>query len=318
MTAARSTDRRSTDRRAGGASIVNAMSVDVEDYFHVSAFDRVVSRAGWDEFESRVVANTRRLLELFDEAHVRATFFVLGWIAERFPALVREVVTAGHELASHGYHHQLLYMLTPQQFREDVRSAKAVLEDAAGVQVFGFRAPSYSVVESSLWALDILIEEGYVYDTSIFPIHHDRYGIPNAARHAHRIERPAGTLIELPASTVRVGRVNLPIAGGGYFRLLPYAWTRWGIRRVNETEGEPVVFYCHPWEIDPDQPKMRVGLSSRMRHYGGLSRTARRLTRLLEEFCFDSVAAVLELAPRTAEAAVTTPSAALSLVAAEK
>jgi polysaccharide deacetylase family protein (PEP-CTERM system associated) len=275
--------------------IVNAMSVDVEDYFQVSAFDRVVSRAGWDDFESRVVPNTERILELFASEGVRSTFFVLGWVAERFPRLVRQIAAAGHEIASHGYHHQLLYTLTPAQFREDVRAAKALLEQTSGTAVTGFRAPSYSIVESSLWALDILIEEGYAYDTSIFPIHHDRYGIPNAERNEHVIHRKAGTLIELPASTTRVGNVNLPIAGGGYFRLLPYAWTRWGIRRVNRQEKKPVVFYFHPWEIDPDQPRFAVGAASRLRHYTGLDRTPERLRRLMREFRFTSVAGVLNL-----------------------
>jgi polysaccharide deacetylase family protein (PEP-CTERM system associated) len=275
--------------------IVNAMSVDVEDYFQVSAFDRVVSRAGWDDFESRVVPNTERILELFASEGVRSTFFVLGWVAARFPRLVRQIAAAGHEIASHGYHHQLLYTLTPAQFREDVRAAKALLEQTSGTAVTGFRAPSYSIVESSLWALDILIEEGYAYDTSIFPIHHDRYGIPNAERHEHVIHRKAGTLIELPASTTRVGNVNLPIAGGGYFRLLPYAWTRWGIRRVNRQEKKPVVFYFHPWEIDPDQPRFAVGAASRLRHYTGLDRTPERLRRLMREFRFTSVAGVLNL-----------------------
>jgi polysaccharide deacetylase family protein (PEP-CTERM system associated) len=275
--------------------IVNAMSVDVEDYFQVSAFDRVVSRAGWDGFESRVVSNTQRVLDLFDRAGVRSTFFVLGWVAERYPALVREIAAAGHEVASHGYHHQLIYTLTPTQFREDVRAAKSVLEQAAGAPVLGYRAPSYSIIESSLWALDVLVEEGYAYDASIFPIHHDRYGIPNAERHAHVLRRRSGALIELPASTMRVGGVNLPIAGGGYFRLLPYAWTRWGIGRVNRRERKPVVFYFHPWEIDPGQPRFAVGRASRIRHYTGLGRTPARLRRLLSEFRFKSVAAVLNL-----------------------
>jgi polysaccharide deacetylase family protein (PEP-CTERM system associated) len=278
--------------------VVNAMSVDVEDYFHVSAFDRVVSRASWDSLDSRVAANTCRLLDLFDARALRATFFVLGWIAERHPQLVRDIIDRGHEVASHGYHHQLTYMLTPAQFREDVRAAKASLEDAAGVAVVGFRAPSYSIVTSTLWALDILIEEGYLYDTSIFPIHHDRYGIPGAPRHPHRIERAAGTLIEVPASTVRVGGINLPVAGGGYFRMLPYAWTRWGIKRVNTAERAPVVFYLHPWEIDPEQPRIAVGTTTRLRHYFGLRRTAGRLKRLLRDFRFDTIRSVLKLAPQ--------------------
>ncbi len=278
-------------------AIVNAMSVDVEDYFQVSAFDRIVSRAAWDTYESRVVRNTDRLLEVFEKAGVHATFFVLGWVAERFPALVRQISAMGHEVASHGYNHQLLYTLTPQQFREDVRSAKTALEDITGHPVRGYRAPSYSIVESSLWALDILVEEGYVYDTSIFPIHHDRYGIPYAPRHAHVLERAPGSLVELPPSTVRMGGLNLPIAGGGYFRLLPYAWTRWGIRRVNEAERQPVVFYLHPWEIDPDQPRFDVGRTTRLRHYTGLGRTADRLAQLMRDFRFGSVASMLKLAP---------------------
>ena len=277
--------------------IVNAMSVDVEDYFQVSAFDRIVSRASWNELESRVVSNTRRILDLFDRHGVRATFFVLGWVADRSPDLVRQIAARGHEIASHGYHHQLLYSLTPKQFRDDIRQAKNALERAAGRPVLGFRAPSYSITNTSLWALDVLIEEGFVYDASIFPIHHDRYGIPNAARHAHVLKRPSGALVEVPASTVRVGGVNLPIAGGGYFRLLPYSWTRWGISRVNAVERQPVVFYLHPWEIDPDQPRFPVAATTRLRHYGGLAKTAGRLRRLLADFRFDSISSVLNLWP---------------------
>ena len=277
--------------------IVNAMTVDVEDYFHVSAFDGIVSRAAWESLESRVCGNTERLLDLFERSGIRATFFVLGWVANRFPDLVRTIAAAGHEVASHGYHHQLLYLLTPQQFRDDVRAAKHVIEDTIGKPVLGFRAPSYSIIESSLWALDILIEEGYRYDASIFPIHHDRYGIPDFPRHAHTLQRSAGALIEIPASTIRLGRLNLPVAGGGYFRLFPYAWTRWGIRRVNRIERKPVVFYLHPWEIDPNQPRLRVGLANRLRHYTGLGRTSQRLVRLLSEFRFDSVASALDVAP---------------------
>jgi polysaccharide deacetylase family protein (PEP-CTERM system associated) len=276
------------------AGIVNAMSVDVEDYFQVSAFDTVVSRASWDTRESRVVQNTNRLLDLFARHGVRATFFVLGWVAQRFPALVRDIAARGHEIASHGYYHQLLYTLTPKQFREDVRSAKAALESVSGGAVVGYRAPSFSIISSSLWALDVLMEEGYVYDASIFPVHHDRYGIPDAKRHVHSLERTAGPIIEVPASTVRLGGVNLPIAGGGYFRLLPYAWTRWGIDRVNRAEGRPVVFYVHPWEIDPDQPRFDVGAATRLRHYTGLRSTMPRLERLLNDFGFDSITGLLQ------------------------
>jgi polysaccharide deacetylase family protein (PEP-CTERM system associated) len=294
--------------------IVNGMSVDVEDYFQVSAFERIVGRDQWATLDSRVEANTRRLLDLFDETGVKATFFTLGWIAEHHPQLVREIAARGHEVASHGYHHQLVYMLTPRQFREDIRAAKAALEDATGQAVVGYRAPSFSIVTASLWALDALIEEGYVYDTSIFPIHHDRYGIPDGPRHIHTIERTAGTLIEMPASTVRIGSVNLPIAGGGYFRLLPYSFTRWGIRRVNTTEQSPVVFYLHPWEVDPGQPRMTVGTTTRWRHYGGLHQMADRLTRLVSDFRFDTVASVLKLSSTPTMAnAVSWPSSARSL-----
>jgi polysaccharide deacetylase family protein (PEP-CTERM system associated) len=285
------------ERADGG--IVNAMSVDVEDYFQVSAFDSIVSRDSWGTRETRVVRNTHRLLDLFEGHGVRATFFVLGWVAERFPALVRDIAARGHEIASHGYHHELLYTLTPERFREDVRSAKAMLESASGGAVAGYRAPSYSIVNSTLWALDVLVEEGYSYDASIFPIHHDRYGIPDAERHAHRIDRTAGPLIELPASTVRLGGVNLPIAGGGYFRLLPYAWTRWGIERVNRVERQPVVFYIHPWEIDPDQPRLDAGRATRFRHYTGLCSTMARLHRMMKDFRFDSIAALLRTAGGT-------------------
>jgi len=287
-------------RRANGGPIVNAMTVDVEDYFHVSAFDGIVSRAGWDAFDSRVSRNTDRLLEIFARAGVRSTFFVLGWVAERYPSLIRRIAEQGHEVASHGYNHQLLYMLTPKQFREDVRSAKAAIENAAGRAVLGYRAPSYSVIESSMWAIDVLIEEGHAYDSSIFPIHHDRYGIPDAPRHPYTLRRAGGSLLELPGSTVRVGGVNLPIAGGGYFRQLPYAWTKWGIGRVNRVEREPVVFYTHPWEIDPEQPRMKVGATTRLRHYRGLEHTADRLIRLLQDFRFDSIATVMDLAPSNA------------------
>jgi polysaccharide deacetylase family protein (PEP-CTERM system associated) len=276
-------------------AIVNAMTVDVEDYFHVSAFDSVVSRARWETFESRVSRNTDRLLELFDRAGVRSTFFVLGWVAARFPTLVRRIADLGHEVASHGYNHQLVYMLTPRQFREDVRAARAAIEDAAGMSVVGFRAPSYSVIESSLWTIDVLIEEGFVYDSSIFPIHHDRYGIPDSPRHPYVLRRACGSLLEVPGSTVRLGRVNLPIGGGGYFRQFPYGWTKWGIERVNRVEQKPVTFYTHPWEIDPDQPRIAVGAATRVRHYRGLDRTAQRLARLLADFRFDSVTSMLDL-----------------------
>jgi len=282
--------------RAGAAPIINAMTIDVEDYFQVSAFDGAVSREAWDSHPLRVVANTRRLLGLFDEFGVKATFFVLGWVAERCPGLVAEIAAAGHELASHGHGHRLVYELTPDAFREDVRRAKRTIEDQSGQVVRGYRAPSYSITRQSLWALDVLLDEGYTYDTSIFPIRHDRYGIPDAPRHAHALRRSAGLLLEAPPSTVRVGSVNLPVAGGGYFRLLPYRWTQWGIRRINRHEGQPAVFYLHPWEIDPDQPRIRASALSRFRHYRNLGQTEPRLRRLLSEFRFAPLARLVDRA----------------------
>lgn len=273
--------------------VVNAMSVDVEDYFQVSAFERVVARGDWSGLESRVVGNTEKLLEVFDRHAVRSTFFILGWVAERFPSLVRQIADLGHEVASHGFNHELVYSLTASQFRDDVRRAKQTIEDASGRAVRGYRAPSFSVVDRSLWALDVLIEEGHQYDASIFPIHHDRYGIPAAPRHLHVIERPAGRIVEVPGSTTRVGGVNVPVAGGGYFRLLPYWWTRWGINRVNRVERKPVTFYLHPWEIDPHQPRLAVSKTTAWRHYTGLDTAAARLERLLRDFRFDAIDTLL-------------------------
>jgi polysaccharide deacetylase family protein (PEP-CTERM system associated) len=274
---------------AAGGAIVNAMTIDVEDYFHVSNFVRTVAPASWASRESRVEANTDRLLGIFADAGVTATFFVLGWVAERAPRLVRRIADAGHEVASHGYAHRLIFDQSPDEFRADVRRGKALIEDASGARVLGYRAPSFSVTERSLWALDVLVEEGHVYDSSVYPIHHDRYGIPSAPRHAHVMQRRGGALIEVPGSTVRLGSVNLPIGGGGYFRLLPYAWTRWGISRVNAVERRPAIFYLHPWEIDPDQPRLPAGAMARFRHYHNLHRTEARLRRLLADFPFTSV-----------------------------
>lgn len=295
--------------------VVNAMTIDVEDYFQVSAFERVVARERWGEFESRVAANTDHLLRIFADAGVLATFFVLGWVAERDRSIVHRISAAGHEIASHGFAHRLVYDQTPDQFREDIRRAKAVLEEAGGKPVTGYRAPSFSITERSLWALDILIEEGFTYDASIFPIHHDRYGIPTAPRHAFRAGRGAADLIdvgpgfpglsdvegssgaadgpgllEIPGSTIRIGGVNFPVGGGGFFRLLPYWWTRAGIRRLNETERRPAIFYLHPWEVDPNQPRLAASRLSRFRHYCNLAKTEPRLRRLLTDFRFRPIA----------------------------
>jgi polysaccharide deacetylase family protein (PEP-CTERM system associated) len=280
--------------------ILNAMTVDVEDYFHVSAFAGVVSPDEWDGYESRVSRNTERLLDILERAGIHATFFVLGWVADRFPGLVRRIHADGHELASHSYDHGLVYEKTPESFREDLRRARQAIEHAAGVTVTGFRAPSYSVTRRSLWALDVLAAEGYTYDSSIYPIRHDRYGIPDWDRHIHRLDRTVGSLWELPGSTVRRAGVNLPVGGGGYFRLLPYGWTRWGIHRLNHEERRPAIFYIHPWEIDPDQPGLRGSAVSRFRHYRNLDLTEGRLRRLLTEFRFGTIREVLNKAGATA------------------
>jgi polysaccharide deacetylase family protein (PEP-CTERM system associated) len=260
-------------------TVVNAMSIDVEDYFHVSVFDGLVPRSKWESMESRVHANTMRLLEIFAEFGVRSTFFVLAWVGERHQDLVATIARQGHEIASHGYAHRLIYDQTPEGFRDDVRRAKAILEDACGRKVVGYRAPSYSVTARSLWALDVLVEEGYEYDSSIFPIRHDRYGIPVSAREPYVIERNGLSLIEIPGSTTRLGPLNVPVAGGGYFRLLPYWWTKWGISRVNTLEQRPAIFYA--------------GRLSRFRHYRNLDQTEARLRQLLTDFRFDAVDAVV-------------------------
>lgn len=274
---------------------INAMSIDVEDYFHVSAFEKTVRREDWPRFESRVEANTDRLLEIFDRAGVRATFFILGWVAERYPHLVRRIAAQQHEIACHSYAHQLVYDLSAEEFRADIRRAKDAIQAASGAAVLGYRAPSYSIVARSRWALDILAEEGYLYDASIFPIRHDRYGIPDAPRHVHAVECGNRAIWEVPGSTVRLNGVNLPVAGGGYFRILPYAWTRWGIRRLNVVEQRPAIFYLHPWEIDPGQPRLDGSIMSRARHYWNLDRTEERLQRLLQDFRFEPIVDALHI-----------------------
>jgi polysaccharide deacetylase family protein (PEP-CTERM system associated) len=270
------------------ADRVNALTVDVEDYFQVESFANVVSRADWPAWPRRVVANTHTLMELFAERRVRGTFFVLGWIAEREPHLVREIVAAGHELGSHGYAHRLIYQQTRGEFQADVRSAKARLEDVAGVRVDAYRAPSYSITRISTWAIDVLIEEGFRYDSSIFPVHHDRYGMPKAERFPYVLSTRGGELIEFPPSTVRlpVLRCNLPAAGGGYFRIYPYRVFRAAVQHINRAEGEPAMFVVHPWEVDPGQPTVASGWLNHWRHHVNLSHTLPRLRQLLSEFNF--------------------------------
>ncbi|MHB8975008.1 MAG: XrtA system polysaccharide deacetylase [Pirellulaceae bacterium] len=273
---------------------VNAFSVDVEDYFQVSAFEKHVPRASWASIPSRVVNSTRRILELLDRHQTKATFFILGWTARNYPELVREIDAAGHELGSHSYWHQLVYELTPEQFRADLTDSRKAIEDAAGRRVVIYRAPSFSITHRSLWALEILAEEGFQIDSSIYPIHHDRYGMPNAETRIHQITTGSGPIWEFPPAVVRFGGLNLPVSGGGYFRLYPLALTVQGLRRINRRHDRPFVFYVHPWELDPDQPRIAgPSRKSRMRHYVNLARTEKKLDRLLRLFHFAPVGEVV-------------------------
>lgn len=261
---------------------VNAMSIDVEDYFQVAAFAPYIERSNWDSMECRVERNVGQILDLLQKRQTQATFFTLGWVAERYPALIRRIVEGGHELASHGYGHERVSDLDPTRFREDLLRAKGLLEDAGGVQVQGYRAPSFSIGRDNLWAHEVLAETGHRYSSSVYPIAHDHYGMPEAPRFAWR--SPTG-LLEIPPTSLKLFGRNFPASGGGFFRLLPYPVSRWGIERVNRTEGEPAIFYFHPWEVDPGQPRIQAaGLKSKFRHYINLGRTADRLDRLLAEF----------------------------------
>lgn len=271
-------------------SITNALTVDVEDYFHVSALAGAIHRDTWGSRESRVAGNVQKLLAIFEEFDARATFFVLGWVAERQPELVREIAQRGHEIACHGFSHRLVYEQPPEEFREETLRAKKLLEDVTGSAVLGYRAASYSIVRRSLWALDTLVELGFAYDSSIFPVRHDRYGIPDAERSPHRLSTPGGkVIVEWPLSTARVFGFKLPVSGGGYFRLLPYWLTRWGLNSINHREARPFIFYLHPWEIDPAQPRVATGWVSRFRHYTNLEKCEGRLRQLLREFRFGTV-----------------------------
>jgi len=268
------------------AAMPSALTVDVEDYFQVQAFAPVVARARWEDWPRRVEANTERLLARFAGRGVRATFFTLGWVAERHPALIRRIVAAGHELASHGYGHERVDALAEPAFRADIARAKGLLEDAGGVAVAGYRAPTFSVGPRTPWAFAALAEAGYRYSSSVYPVRHDLYGLPDAPRHPYRHDRCG--LIELPMTTLRLFGRNLPIAGGGWFRLLPYPLFRAALRRALAAERRPAVFYCHPWEIDPDQPRVPgAGARARARHYTGLAGMAGKLERLLGDFAWD-------------------------------
>ncbi len=268
--------------------IKNAFTIDVEDYFQVSALAPYIDRGSWDQQPCRVERNVDRILEMLDAAQVKATFFALGWIAERYPTMIKQIAAQGHELASHGYGHLRASDQSPSEFKEDVVRAKALLEDLSAQSVAGYRAPSFSIGESNLWALDILRGSGYRYSSSIYPVKHDHYGMPNAPRFAFGPIKHDQDFFELPASTVRLFGRNLPAAGGGFFRLLPYECSRWLLRRVNRCDRQPAIFYFHPWEIDPQQPRPK-GLSAktRFRHYVNLRRTEPRLQRLLADFKWD-------------------------------
>ena len=270
--------------------MVNALTFDVEEYFHAETFARVVDRQDWPTLESRVVGATERILAILAEARTAATFFVLGWVAERQPALVRAIRAGGHEVACHGYAHQMITRLSQAEFAEDVRLGKAAVEAAAGVSVVGYRAPTFSVVRGTLWSLATLADAGFQYDSSIFPIVHDRYGIPDSPRFPHRLKEG---LVEFPMTTWRVARVNLPAASGGYLRILPLAVSIAAVAQLNRA-GHPAVVNVHPWELDPEQPRLRVDWKKRLRHYHNLDRMEGRLRRLLAETAFDSMGGVIE------------------------
>lgn len=278
----------------GNIEMNNVLSVDVEDYFHVAALSESIKVEEWETISPRVVDNTRRLLDLFDNHNVKATHFVLGWVAERFPELVREIDARGHEVASHGYSHQLIYEQTPELFYEETRKSKDILENLLSKPIAGYRAASYSITKKSLWALDILSELGFKYDSSIFPIHHDRYGIPDAEPLPHKLKTPNGNeIVEFPLTTSSLFGVKMPAAGGGYFRLYPYAMSKFLLRRVQKMR-RPIVFYLHPWEIDYKQPRVKASALSTFRHYNNLDKCEQRLDKLLRDFSFSTMSDVLK------------------------
>ncbi|MCK9606001.1 MAG: DUF3473 domain-containing protein [Methylomonas sp.] len=273
----------------GRQLITNAMTVDVEDYFQVSAFENHIEKSQWDILQHRVVDNTERILDLFARHEVRATFFTLGWIAERYPELVRRIVAEGHELASHGYEHIRVTEQSPAQFRADIRKTKKLLEDVSGQTVVGYRAASYSIGAKNLWALEVLEEEGHLYSSSIYPVKHDLYGMPSAPRFAFRPDNTQ-QLIELPITTLKVMGKNIPCGGGGFFRLYPYLFSKAAYQYLNSVEKQAGIFYFHPWEIDPQQPRQQnLPFKSRFRHYLNLSRVENRLNNLLNDFAWDTM-----------------------------
>jgi polysaccharide deacetylase family protein (PEP-CTERM system associated) len=282
------------DKNSKSAQMTHILSVDVEDYFQVEAFAGLVDRESWDRRPSRVVTSTQRVLDLFDEHNAKATFFFVGWVAARFPHLVREVQARGHEVACHSYWHRTVYSLSPEEFRDDTRKAKRVIEDAAGVEVQGYRAPSWSITKPCLWALDILAEEGFTYDSSIYPIHHDLYGVPDAKRSPYTHACSNGLkLREFPPTTLRFAGTNFPAAGGGYLRIFPSIFTKLAFRTFEKRYRERVVVYLHPWEIDPEQPRIDGPLKSRLRHYTNLHRMIAKLGAILRRHRFQRFVDVL-------------------------
>ncbi len=266
------------------ADVLNILTVDVEEYFQVSNFEKVISREEWDSFASRVAPPIQKLLEMFADRKVKATFFVLGWLARRQPRLIRAIHDAGHQIGSHSSWHKLIYDQSPQEFRSDLKESMEILSDITGTAVTAYRAPSFSITEKSLWAFEILAEEGIRYDSSVFPIFHDRYGLPRAPVTPFQIPTQSGPIWEVPASVVRISGINLPVAGGGYFRLYPY-WLTYALCRKIHREGRPVVTYIHPWELDPEQPRLpRLPWPTRFRHYVNLAKTEHKLSRLLGHF----------------------------------
>lgn len=278
----------------GERSSTNILTIDVEDYYHVLAFEDVVSRSGWERFERRVVKNTMRIIEILEAFKIKATFFVLGWVAEREPALIKEIARAGHEVASHGYDHRLVYRMGKEGFREDAKRSKAILEDITGKAVLGYRASNFSITEDSMWALEILAEEGFQYDSSIFPVKHPNYGIPEYERFPHIVQGDGWVIKEFPLSTLKVFNRNIPVAGGAYLRFMPVRFVKAAIEYINKKEKQPAIVYFHPWEIDPDQPRINAGWLRRIRHYTNIEKMKDKLSFLFERLSFSTVSHALE------------------------
>lgn len=275
--------------------MLNALTIDVEDFFQVSAYEKIVSFDNWEQYGDRVVNSTEKILQLLSEKHLQATFFIVGWTAERFPDLVRKISEAGHEIGVHSYRHRLIYNLSPEEFRSDIVQCRDILETITGVRPACFRAPSFSITEKSLWALDILAEEGFQYDSSIYPIYHDRYGIPDANPKIHLLRQASGDIWEFPPAVYRMAGYNFPVSGGGYFRLYPYWLSAYFLKKINNRLQRPFVIYVHPWEFDPEQPRI-PGLSAAasFRHHVGIKRNFSKLKRLLSDFSMTSLSKTIE------------------------